>query len=107
MANLLTFYYAIQKGNASAATILQYLSPLFIVLGGVIFKRQHPFRSDLLAFVLALLGVFFALTKGNFTQLDIAIDSLLWGLGSGITAALYVVLPQKAADSNPPIVVLG
>lgn len=107
MANLLTFYYAIQKGNASAATILQYLSPLFIVLGGVVFKRQHPFRSDLLAFALALLGVFFALTKGNFTQLDIPLDSLLWGLGSGITAALYVVLPQKAADSNPPIVVLG
>ena len=107
LANLLSFYYAIQKGNASAATILQYLSPLFIVLGGVVFKRQHPFRSDLLAFALALLGVFFALTKGNFTQLDIPLDSLLWGLGSGITAALYVVLPQKAADSNPPIVVLG
>ena len=33
--------------------------------------------------------------------------SLLWGLGSGITAAFYVVLPQRAADSNPPIVVLG
>ena len=61
----------------------------------------------MLAFALALLGVFFALTKGNFTQLDIPLDSLLWGLGSGITAALYVVLPQKAADSNPPIVVLG
>lgn len=32
MANLYTFYYAVQTGNASMATILQYLSPLFIVL---------------------------------------------------------------------------
>lgn len=107
MANLLTFYYSIQTGNASASTILQYLSPLFIVLGGVVFKHRRPFRSDLIAFGLALVGVFFALTKGNFTQLDIQMDSLLWGLGSGITAAFYVVLPQKAADSNPPVVVLG
>ncbi|MEY8441333.1 DMT family transporter [Lactobacillaceae bacterium 24-114] len=107
MANLLTFYYAIQKGNASAATILQYLSPLFIVLGDVIFKHVRPFRSDIIAFILALVGVFFALTKGSFTQLDIPVSSLLWGLGSGVTAALYVVLPQRAADSNPPIVVLG
>lgn len=107
MANLLTFYYAIQTGNASAATILQYLSPLFIVLGGVIFKHRRPFRSDLIAFALALVGVFFAITKGSFHQLDLPLVSLLWGLGSGITAAFYVVLPQRAADSNPPIVVLG
>lgn len=107
MANLLTFYYAIQTGNASAATILQYLSPLFIVLGGVIFNHRRPFRSDLIAFVLALVGVFFAITKGSFTQLDLPLVSLLWGLGSGITAAFYVVLPQRAAASNPPIVVLG
>lgn len=107
MANLLTFYYAIQTGNASAATILQYLSPLFIVLGGVLFKHRRPFRSDLIAFVLALVGVFFAITKGSLHQLDLPLVSLLWGLGSGITAALYVVLPQRAADSNPPIVVLG
>ena len=34
MANLYTFYKSIQfGGNAEAATILQYLSPLFIVLG--------------------------------------------------------------------------
>lgn len=107
MANLLTFYYSIQTGNASAATILQYLSPLFIVLGGVLFKHRRPFRSDLIAFALALIGVFFAITKGSFSQLDLPLVSLLWGLGSGITAALYVVLPQRAADSNPPIVVLG
>lgn len=107
MANLLTFYYAIQLGNASAATILQYLSPLFIVLGGVIFLHRRPFRSDIIAFVIALLGVVLSITRGNITKLAIPVDSLLWGIGSGITAALYVVLPQRAAAKNPPIVVLG
>ncbi|WP_323112553.1 DMT family transporter, partial [Limosilactobacillus reuteri] len=107
MANLLTFYYAIQTGNASAATILQYLSPLFIVLGGIVFMHRRPFRSDIIAFVVALIGVALCITRGNFTQLALPFVSLLWGLGSGITAAFYVVLPQRAADENPPIVVLG
>lgn len=107
MANLLTFYYAIQRGNAAAATILQYLSPLFIVLGGIIFLHRHPFRSDLIAFGLALIGVILCITRGNLTKLAIPFDSVLWGIGSGISAAFYVVLPQKAAEDNPPLVVLG
>lgn len=107
MANLLTFYYAIQRGNASAATILQYLSPLFIVFGGIVFLHRRPFRSDIIAFIIALLGVVLSITRGNITKLAIPFDSLLWGIGSGITAAFYVVLPQKAAEKNPPIVVLG
>ena len=107
MANLLTFYYAIQTGNASAATILQYLSPLFIVLGGIIFMHRRPFRSDIIAFVVALIGAPLCITRGNLTQLALPFVCLLWALGSGITAAFYVVLPQRAADENPPIVVLG
>ena len=81
MANLLTFYYAIQTGNASAATILQYLSPLFIVLGGIVFMHRRPFRSDIIAFIVALIGVALCITRGNFTQLALPFVSLLWGVG--------------------------
>ena len=91
MANLLTFYLAIQSGNASAATILQYLSPLFIVLGGIFIKHQRPLSTDLIAFIISLLGVLLAITKGDLTQMSIPMNSFLWGLGSGITAAFYVV----------------
>lgn len=107
MANLFTFYYAVQTGNASAATILQYLSPLFIVLGGIIFKHRRPLRSDLIAFVIALIGVVLCITRGNLHGLALPFVSLMWGLGSGITAAFYVVLPQRASADNPPVVVLG
>ena len=107
MANLYTFYYSVQTGNASMATILQYLSPVFIVFGGWIFQRARPLKSDLLSFVIAMVGVFLCLTKGNFGHLAIPMNSFLWGLGSGITAAFYVVLPQKAAEKNSPLIVLG
>ena len=110
MANLYTFYRSIQfGGNASATTILQYLSPLFIVLGTIIFKRQMPYKSDIIAFAIALIGVFLSLTKGDISELSISTSSLLWGLGSGLTAAFYVVLPRNIVKDpdNPPLVVLG
>ncbi|WP_283621879.1 DMT family transporter [Limosilactobacillus avium] len=107
MLNLLTFYFAVQTGNASAATILQYLSPLFIVLGNIFIMRQRPFRSDIIAFILALVGVVMCITRGNLTSLALPLVSILWGLGSGITAAFYVVLPRRASAKNPPLVVLG
>ena len=78
MANLYTFYYAVQTGNASMATILQYLSPLFIVFGGWFFQHSRPLKSDLLSFVIAMAGVFLCLTKGNFGHLAIPLNSFLW-----------------------------
>ncbi|GAB6092035.1 DMT family transporter [Furfurilactobacillus curtus] len=107
MANLFTFYMSIKTGNASAATILQYLSPLFIVLGALVFKRELPMRSDLIAFAIALLGVFLAITKGNIHTLAVPVPSIIWGILSGVTAACYVVLPRAIVAEHSPIVVLG
>ena len=97
MANMYTFYISIERGTAAAATILQYLSPLFIVLGTLLFKRELPLRTDLIAFAVSLLGVFLAITKGNIHELAIP----------GVTAALYVVLPRKIVAENSPVVILG
>lgn len=105
--NLLTFYMSIQTGNAAASTILQYLSPLFILLGGLIFMRRRPQKIDIIVFILALVGVFLAITRGDLSQLSIPMNSLLWGIGSGITAAGYVVIPRPLVKENPPILVLG
>lgn len=107
MANLLTFYMSVQEGNASAATILQYLSPLFIVLGSLIFQKEWPLRSDVIAFALAMLGVFLAITHGNIHSLAISNTALIWGILSGVTAAFYVVLPKPVTKNHPPMVVLG
>ncbi|GAX08514.1 drug/metabolite transporter permease [Secundilactobacillus silagincola] len=107
-ANLLTFYMSVQTGNAASATILQYLSPLFIVVGSLVFKREAPYRSDLIAFAVSMLGVFLAITKGNVSQLAIPLDALVWGIGSGITAAFYVTLPRPIVKAGgSPILILG
>ncbi|AQW20726.1 EamA family transporter [Lentilactobacillus curieae] len=107
MANLYTFYFAVQTGNAAAATILQYLSPLFIVLGSLIFQKQVPLRSDVVAFVIAMIGVFLAITHGNVHELSIPLNALIWGIFSGLTAAFYVVLPKPVTKDHSPVIVLG
>ena len=107
MANLYTFYFAVQTGNAAAATILQYLSPLFIVLGSLIFQKQVPLRSDVVAFVIAMIGVFLAITHGNVHELSIPMNALIWGIFSGLTAAFYVVLPKPVTKDHSPVIVLG
>ncbi|AEV94708.1 DMT family transporter [Pediococcus claussenii] len=107
MANLYTFYMSIQTGNAAASTILQYLSPLFIVLGSLLFQHERPLRSDMIAFGIALLGVFLAITKGNLNTLAIPTNSLIWGILSGVTAAFYIVLPKPVTKEHSPMIVLG
>lgn len=107
LANLLTFYMSIQTGNASSSTILQYLSPLFIVLGTIIFKHEKPNMAELVSFVVALVGVFLAITHGDIHQLAIPMVSVIWGVLSGVTAAFYIVLPKPITKYYSPIIVLG
>ncbi|EKK20856.1 Permease of the drug, metabolite transporter (DMT) superfamily [Fructilactobacillus florum 8D] len=106
-ANMGSFYVSIQTGNAAATTILQYLAPLFILLGSFVFQHKKPLKIDLVIFVIAIVGVFLSITKGDISQLSIPLDSFLWGLVTGVTAALYVVLPRPLGKENPPIVVMG
>lgn len=106
-ANLYTFYISIEQGNASSATILQYLSPLFIVLWATIAHHERPVRGDLIAFALALIGVVLAITRGNLSSLAVPVSAIIWGILSGVTAAMYVTIPKPLVAKYPPFVVLG
>ncbi|GKQ43311.1 membrane protein [Companilactobacillus sp. RD055328] len=107
IGNMYTFFLSIQHGNAASATILQYLSPLFIVLGGIVFLRQKPTRVDVISFVMALFGIVLLITKGNFSHLSIPMDSLIWGILSGVTAAMYIIFPARLIQKYSPLLVTG
>ncbi|WP_125762767.1 DMT family transporter [Companilactobacillus hulinensis] len=106
-ANMYTFFYAIQTGNSSTATILQYLSPLFIMVGAIVFTHKKVLRIDVISFALALIGVVLLITRGDISHLSIPFESVLWGIGSGITAALYVVIPQRLIAKHNGLLVTG
>ncbi|GAY77024.1 permease of the drug/metabolite transporter (DMT) superfamily [Sporolactobacillus inulinus] len=60
-----TYFEAVAAGNAATATLLQYLSPVLILLFSILFMRKKPKMIELTAMVIALLGVFFLVTKGH------------------------------------------
>lgn len=107
LANMFTFFHAIKTGNSSTATILQYLSPLFIMIGAIIFTKKKTSRVDVISFVLALIGVVLMITRGDIGHLSIPFISVLWGVGSGITAALYITIPQNLIAKYHGILITG
>lgn len=107
LANMFTFFHAIKTGNSSTATILQYLSPLFIMVGAILFTKKKTSRVDVISFILALVGVVLMITRGDIGHLSIPLVSVLWGVGSGITAALYVVIPQSLIAKYHGILITG
>lgn len=107
LANMFTFFQSIKTGNSSTATILQYLSPLFIMIGAIMFTKKKTSRIDVISFVLALIGVVLMITRGDIGHLSIPLVSVLWGVGSGITAALYITIPQSLIAKYHGILITG
>lgn len=88
------YFASIKYGNASTATILQYLSPVIIVCYVSFKSKELPTFKETLSILLALLGTFFLITKGNIHSLAISNLALFWGILSAFAAAFYIVQPS-------------
>jgi len=102
-----TYFEAIAAGNAATATLLQYLSPVLIMLYLMIRWRKKPSGVELAAILMALLGVFLIATKGHPDQLSIAPLAVFWGLMSALGGAIYATQPGKLLKQFGPGVVVG
>jgi drug/metabolite transporter (DMT)-like permease len=98
------FITANKMTTAANAIMLQYLSPVFIVLIGAIFYHYRPSRQELTALTAALAGIvlFFLddLSIGNFTGNLIA-------LGTGLTFGLVFLLNSRPECDAPVSIFLG
>ena len=88
-----TYFAAIKHGNASTATILQYLSPVIITCYLIIRNKRLPNIIQLLSITLALIGTFFIITRGNINSLSLSKPALFWGIASAFCAAIYTLQP--------------
>lgn len=98
------FITANKMTTAANAIMLQYLSPVFIVLIGAIFYHYRPSRQEITALTAALAGIvlFFLddLSIGNFTGNMIA-------LGTGLTFGLVFLLNSRPECDAPVSIFLG
>lgn len=102
-----TFVAAIEASNASVATLLQFLGPIYIVLLVSWQAKKFPPRYQVVGIIGTLIGLFFLLTNGSVKELLISTEALLWGLGVGITFAFYTVYPAKLMKEWGVLIVVG
>lgn len=107
LLNQYAYLSAIYFTNAGTATVLQYLTPVLIMIMMCLKTKVLPSKSEFLAIVLALVGTFVIATHGHFNALAITPKGLFWGLLSAVTYALYILLPAKLIRQWGSLIVIG
>ncbi len=87
------YFMAIQLTTLSAASVLLYTAPCFVMLMSALFFKEKITAQKLLALVIALPGC--ALASG-FAGGNISVPALLCGLGAGIGYAAYSIFGKIA-----------
>ncbi|MBR3347352.1 MAG: EamA family transporter, partial [Solobacterium sp.] len=102
------FYFrTIQLSSAAIGTILQDLSPIFILLATSVLEHRKPHRLEILAVFTALLGVILLSTHGDFTHLKIPAAALLTGVLLAVRVTIYNVYPKRLLKTYPILILQG
>lgn len=102
-----TYFATIKYSNAPTATIMQCLAPVLITCYLTIKFRKFPSLREITAVMLAILGTFLIITKGNIHSLSISKTALFWGILSAFAAAFYTVQPCHLIQKWGSTLVIG
>ena len=97
------YFTAIEMMTLSAAAILLYTSPIWIMLMSALFFREKLTGRKLLALLLAFSGC--VMVSGISGEGGVTVTGLLIGLGSGIGYGLYSILGTVALRRYSPYTV--
>lgn len=103
----LTYFTTIGLSNAGTATVLEYLSPVLIMVYAALRNRRFPGPAKLLVLFLALLGTALLATHGQWGALAITPAALMWGLASAAAFALNSLLPEKLMNQYGTLPIVG
>ena len=101
------FYYTISLCNAATATVLQYTSPVFVMLWMSFKSCRLPEGRELLGIVFALVGVFLISTHGDINNVVLSPEALGMGLISALSLAFYTVQPMRLLKKFSTTLVVG
>lgn len=114
------FYFTtIMLSTAGVATILQDLSPIFILMATCIIAHRGPRPLEITSIVLALLGVALITTHGNFAGLlgggsvsaayanAVSPAAILTGVICAFTVMIYNVAPQRLMKNYSVLMLQG
>lgn len=98
------YFQTIQWSTAGIGTILQDLSPVFVLAWACITMKRWPEAREILAIILALAGVFLITTHGQIQSAHVPLRALLAGVGSAVCVTLYNEVPKDILDRYSVII---
>ena len=103
-----TYFAAIEIGGAAAATVITYACPAMVVLWESFYNWRFPKRGDVIAVILAMIGVFLLVTGGNPTKLLVPLACVAYSLLSGAAFAFSAIFPKHLfAKKIDPLFLTG
>ena len=98
------YFQTIQWSSAAAGTILQDLSPVFVLMCSCVSMKRWPKLREIAAIFLALAGVFLITTHGRLDAAPVSPRAVLTGVGCALMITLYNEVPKAFLDQYPVIV---
>ena len=86
-----TFSKTVLLSNAPLATLLQFLSPLIILVYISIENRIKPKLSEVILTLISLFGMFLMVTNGNLSNISVSPQALIMGIISAMTFVFYII----------------
>ncbi|WP_369597050.1 DMT family transporter [Enterococcus sp. 12E11_DIV0728] len=102
-----TYFKTIELSNASFATIVQYIGPVFVIFYTTLKTKILPAKQTIYLILLALFGVTLIASKGKLENLITSPMAFLWGIGSAISLAFYSIQPRLLLEKHGSISVVG
>ena len=82
-----------QYSNPATATVLQYTSPVMIMILCLFLDKKLPRIIDILVLIAVVAGVFLMSTHGDIHTLAISQKALILGMIAAVTIVFYTVWP--------------
>ncbi|WP_225362932.1 DMT family transporter [Apilactobacillus quenuiae] len=101
------YLVTVNLSNAGTATILQSLGTVLIVIFTAIFYHKLPNKFEVSAIIVALIGTWLLVTRGNLTQLSISTPALTTGLLLALAGAIQTMLPVNLLKKFSSLMVVG
>ena len=95
-----TYFQAISIGGAAATTVLQYACPAFVVIFDSLIYRRLPSKGEVIAVILAVVGVLLLVTGGNLEKLSVPMACVFWSLASGAFFAFSAIFPKHLFETR-------
>ena len=102
-----SYLKAIECSDAATATMLQFVSPVMVLIICAVISRKIPSLLSFLFAAVSITGIALISTKGDLSCLAISKQALLWGMVSALSLCITTVAPGDISKKYGAETIIG